>query len=229
MKRNLLKLTRPLFFALLSVLVFSSCENEVTSSDTEEYVDEVVFRMEESGNMGKYGCYSFVFPISISFPDGTTADVEDYDGLKETIRSWKEDNPDATERPELGFPLEVLSEDGEVITVADKDELHELRMSCRRDFFQRRGHKGHGGRCQPCFEIVFPLTILFPDGTTAEAADRMALKDLAREWKENNPDATERPEIQFPVTVEYEDGSTATANSKEELKTLKEECSNSET
>ena len=222
--KKFLRLSRPLFIGVLAVLILNSCENEITSSDVEEYVDEVVFRMEESGNMGKYGCYTFVFPISISFPDGTTADAEDYDGLKEAIRGWKEANPESSERPELGFPLEVMSEEGEVISVANREELHELRRSCRRDFFQRRGHKGHGKRCNPCFEIVFPLTIVFPDGATAEAADRMALKELAREWKSNNPDAEGRPEIQFPVTVEYEDGSTATANDKEELKALKEGC-----
>ncbi len=68
---------------------------------------------------------------------------------------------------------------------------------------------------------MFPLTIQFPDGTTAEAADRAELKSLAREWKEANPDSEERPAIVFPIDVTLEDGSTVTVNSKEELKALR--------
>ncbi len=226
MKKNLLRLSRPLFLVALLSFTFLACnnENDINSADVQEYVDEVVFRMEESGNVGRFGCYELVFPITISYPDGSTGEVADYDALRAAIADWKEANPEANERPEFAFPVEVLSEDGEVISVANKEELRELKRACRRDFFNRRGHKGHSGRCGSCFTIVFPVSVSFPDGSTAEAADRMALKDLVRDWKANNPDSTERPELVFPVTVEFEDETTTEVNSIEELKALRESC-----
>jgi hypothetical protein len=53
----------------------------------------------------------------------------------------------------------------------------------------------------------------------------LALRQLIRTWKTNNPDATERPQIVFPLTVKIdEDGSLVTVNNREELRRLKEGC-----
>ena len=110
--------------------------------------------------------------------------------------------------PTFAFPLEVISEDGEVITINNREELHELRRECRRDFrrnlrrHHRNHHRGH------CFKLVFPVSIALPDGNELAADSPQELKEAIREWKRNNPDADERPELVFPVTIEYEDGST---------------------
>lgn len=218
---------------LLSLFVFSllfvSRNKEETVTDdviVENFVAESVYAMQRDGNCGKFGCFEFVFPITINFPDGSSASVDDYDVLKETIRTWKEANPDAEGKPTLGFPLEVLTQDGDVLSVANREELGELRKECRRDYYQNNDHRRHKGKGNRCFKLTFPVTIAFPDATTAEAADRQELKLLLREWKSNNPGPqTERPELTFPITVELEDGSTQTVNSREELQDLKETCS----
>lgn len=206
-------------FVVAFAAFFTSCERDNALTDTviENFTNTSIEAMERGGNLGRRGCFEFVFPISIAFPDGTTAEVGSYEELKETIRTWKENNPDAEERPHLVFPLEVVNPEGEVISVADFQELRALARECR-------PNGPGGGHGRHCFKPVFPLSIAFPDGTTAEAEDRRALKQLVREWKQNNPDAEERPQFVFPVDVEMEDGTIVTVNSAEELQALKEEC-----
>lgn len=216
-------------FALFGIFLFSACNEESMDLLTEEtvvenFVDESLFRLQSEGNLGRFGCYELVFPVTIGFPDSSTATADSYDDLIYSLQEWKQANPDADGRPTFVFPIEVLSEDGEVISVASEEELKELKQECGGNYFGKHESKGHKGNCTPCFEMVFPITIQLPDDTTAEAASREELKDLVREWKEANPDATERPEIVFPVEVEMEDGTVVTVNSKEELKELRESC-----
>lgn len=147
-------------FSLVLVLALStfltSCDSEEDSLTVdgvvEDYVDEVIFRMEESGSFGRFGCFELVFPISLEFPDGTTASIEDYDGLRTAIQEWKEANPDAEEKPSLVFPIDVLSEEGELITVTNQEELRALKQECRRNWFNGNGPRGHRNKCGSCFD-----------------------------------------------------------------------------
>ena len=212
---------------ILSISVgLTACTEEVLDDvEVENFTEEAVYNLQQSGNCGRFGCFEFVFPITIEFPDNTTAEAASYDELKSTIRTWKENNPDAEDKPTLGFPLEVVSEEGEVISVADQDELRALRMECRRDYYRNNNHRKNRGRGTHCFDIVFPVTLEFPDGTSETAADKEAMRDLLKTWKENNPGSSERPELGYPLTVELEDGTQVTVESQEDLQNLKEECS----
>lgn len=223
---------------LFSLVVLTSCKNDssddvsidqtidelLEDADTDVYTAIVMFNLQEGASVGPYGCFELVFPITIEFPDSTTAEVNDYDELKAEIIAWKDANPDATDRPNFAYPFEVISADGELITITSKSELRDLKKDCKGNF-PSHGHDKHGKCSDPCFDIVFPLTVAFPDGTTTEVADRAELKTTIRDWKEANPDATEKPEVVFPIQVEMETDSTiVTVNDKDELKTLKESC-----
>ena len=166
--------------------------------------------------------------------------------MRSTIKAWIEANADNIDWPErdstrrnrhgyradipwdqlptLVFPIEVLTEDGEMLTVEDRAELAQLKMQCRKDFYGGRCRHGHH-RGDRCFELVFPITLILPDETTITASDRDDLKTQLRAWREANPDVEGRPTLQYPVTVQLEDESTVTVNSKDELKDLKESCS----
>ncbi|MCB0688693.1 MAG: hypothetical protein KDC53_19275 [Saprospiraceae bacterium] len=222
-------------FSLLALAVLSACNKDdslssgdVTTDNIENYVDSVVNEMHERSGCGKFGCFEFVFPITIAFPDGTTTEVADYAALRDALHTYREENPDG-ERPTLSYPLDVMTQDGEVVTLASADELDQLRMQCA-DSLRMEGHRGghrggHGGHDMFCFSVNFPLSIALPDGTTVEVADRVALKDALRSWKEDNPDSTDRPELVFPITVTMEDGTVVTVESKDDLKDLKDSCS----
>ena len=219
--KNLMKFSC-LFALVFSGLFFTSCsdENDLVSDLTDTYTEEALFTIESRTNTGRLGCFEFIFPITIEMPDATTQTVMSLEELKEVIQTFKENNPDAEEKPTLVYPIEVLSEDGEIISVESQDGLKELKKACN---YRGNGSRGHKTR-DLCFEINYPLTVVFPDGTTAEAETRREIKQLARAYKEANPDAEEKPMVQFPIEVTLEDETVISVASKEELKALKENC-----
>lgn len=213
--------------AMLTIFVACDKSNDLS---TEELVDQALYSAQERGGMGRFGCYELVFPVTIVLPDSTTAEVNSYEEMKQALRTYFQANGGGGHhgnRPHISFqfPISVVSQDGEIITVNSQDELRALREECGGGTFGNHGPQGHGQHGLSCFEIVFPITVLFPDGTTAEAADRQALHLLIRTWRQNNPGATGRPQISFPITVKMDDdGSLVTVNSREELRQLKEDC-----
>lgn len=213
-------------FALGVFTLFTSCEKEEVNltEDVEYYVNSSVFDMEEKGNCGRFGCYSFVFPISIQLPDSSIVEVEDYENLRTTIRDWKESNPDAEARPQLAFPLEVMDEEGNIISVSTRAELRELRIQCRKDFFKNKRDKRGKHRGEICFRLVFPVQVALPDGSTATVTNPRELQQEIRSWKAANPDSDERPGLVFPIQVEYPDGTVVEVTDQEALKGLKEDC-----
>jgi len=206
-----------LFLSIFSLFLIS-CGEEANISETENFVDSTIKGMEEGKLGSKRLCYELIFPVTVDFADNTSVDVNSKAELKEAIRTWKEANPDATERPQLAFPISLLDEDGNVLDVATQEELIELKKSCK-------GRPHHQWR--RCFSVVFPVTIGFSDGTDASVGSKEELRAAIKAWKEANPDATERPHLVYPITLELvEDGTEVIVNSKEEAKALKEECRN---
>jgi hypothetical protein len=195
---------------------FTACNREeITNSD--EYADYSIQQIEERTRTGRGGCFELVFPVSIAFTDGTQAEVNNYAELKTAIKTWRENNPDATreDRPTLVFPIEVITQEGETVTVASEIELRQLRRDCK------RANHGHG---KACFRLVYPVSVVFPDGTIQSFNRPKDMAKALREWKRENPNATSHPTLQYPVTVTLEDGTTKTVNSKEEMRALKADC-----
>lgn len=209
--------------AMSLLLLVTACQESENVSDVENYVSEAIYEMERNSRCGQGGCYEFVFPITVDFPDGTQVDAESYEDLRDLIRGWRQSNPEADERPRLGFPLEVTTAEGEIITVEDRIELRRLMSNCRRPMGPRR--PGHHGA--PCFRLVYPLTIALPDGAEVEVEGPRHMKTTVRRWRAENRGSTERPEFVFPIEVEAEDGTMLTVESKEALIELKESCSDS--
>ena len=138
----------------------------------------------------------------------------------ERIRAWKHENPDADNRPQLQYPLDLLNSDGEIVTAESPEDLKELVKDCVRDFINK-----HPRLNNACFHIAFPVNLEIPNGDTITIEDRTELKQLLRRWKVNFPNARVKPKIAFPVTVVLkEDGSEVVLESKEDMQALKEEC-----
>lgn len=227
-----------LLFFIAGLATFFACNKDSATQTAEDFVDETLYSIQERGGMGKYGCYELVFPVTINFPDSTSVEVNSYEEMKDAIRSWFEANGGSSgsghhhhgpgnnqPHPTLAFPLTVISPTGELITVNNEAELHDLKVACGGGTFGHHDHHGHGQHGLACFEIQFPITIQFPDSTTATAADKDALHTLLHDWKQNNPDSKEHPEFVFPIQVVMkDDGTVVTVNSKQELHDLKENC-----
>jgi len=88
----------------------------------------------------------------------------------------------------------------------------------------RNGGKGGPMAFGKCFDIVFPVTVIYPDKTTKEVASKDAYMTLIKSWKEANPESKERPTLAFPFEVTLADGSTATIENEDGLKTLATSC-----
>lgn len=226
--------------AMTALIIACNKTDDTTTATVDEAIDQSLYSIQERGGLGKFGCYELVFPVTITLPDSSTVEVSSYDELKTALRTWFEENGTPQQnhnghnhnhhnhvRPNINFvfPISVISQDGAVITVNTAEELLALREECGGSTFGNHGWQGHGNHGLSCFDLVFPITIQFPDSTTAEATDRPNMRDLIHTWRENNPGVTGRPQIVFPITVQMTDDSTlVTVNSKEELHQLKEDC-----
>lgn len=208
--------------ACFGLFLFTACDQEEfsTSSETENFVFNTIEDMETRAACGRLGCYEFVFPVSVDFPDNTTQEVESYEELRESVRAWYEANGrDTLARPTLSYPIEVVSEEGEFISVDNAQDLFQLRRDCRR---QNRPHRPRVHK--PCFTLVYPLSIEFPDGTSTEVENRRQAQLTVRAWKAANRDSEERPTLAYPLSVEFTDGTVLEVASAEALKELKETC-----
>ncbi|AEE50604.1 hypothetical protein [Haliscomenobacter hydrossis] len=213
---------------ILAMIGLASCDKSSLDVTSEDYFTlGAMDSLHRDGGCGRGSCFEFVYPISIKFADGTTAEVTSNENMRETIRTWKENNPSATERPTLVFPLEVLAKDGTVSSVASEEEFKTLLATCppKRGKGHGRGHKP-GDRGQNCFTLAFPVNVQLPDSTVVAAADRDALHTILHTWKKNNPTSRVRPTLVFPIKVTLTDGTEKTVASKEELTALKDSCGN---
>ncbi|MEO1437913.1 MAG: hypothetical protein AAFV80_20395 [Bacteroidota bacterium] len=214
------------FLVLLGLTItLSSCNKEDIPelTDADFYIDNAIYGMQRDAACGSFGCFEFVFPITVEFPDGSTVSVDSYEALGTEIRTYIDANPDTDIRPSLVYPVEVMTQDGELATIDDPEALRELASTCQGRFEGRR-IRNHRNRSLWCLKLVFPVTIEFEDGSTVSVNNREELKTAIRTWHDANPGATERPQLAFPLTVEDPDGNQSTVDDREALQTLKQTC-----
>jgi len=178
--------------------------------DTDDWV-------RDGGDKKDWKCFDLVLPVTFNMPDGSTITVtiDDEDGWAE-LKGWYEQNPGVEEKPTLQFPVEISFEETTAI-INNDDEMRGAYRRC-------------GGRDDKwdCFEIVYPVTYIMPDGSTITVTidDEDGWAEL-KDWYEYNSDSEERPAIQYPVDIliRTEDGeTTVTINNQEEMAAAKEEC-----
>lgn len=159
-------------------------------------------------------CYSIVFPVTVKFPDSTTAKAGSAAEMAQLIQTWRTKNPNSEGRPSIVFPYSVTLADGSTVTINNMDDIRELNHSCREN--RPNNHD--------CFSIVYPVTVVFPDSTEKQVADRAAFLDAVRAWRTANPSVKGRPTLKFPFSVKLEDGTTKVVNNKDELRAVAATC-----
>lgn len=208
-------------FALMAFAAFfTSCDKEEESfTSVENFVLNSVTDIEDQCGAGRGRCFELVFPITIEFSDGTTAEAGSYIELRQAIRTWYHENggrPTKADHPTLVLPIQVINEAGEIITVETLAQLKELREEC--------GPRPGGPHGEPCFTLNFPVTISFADSSQVEVNSREEFKDAVLAWKEANPDQHARPHLVFPLSVTMTDGTVVQVESPLALRELKREC-----
>ena len=167
-------------------------------------------------------CFYVVFPVTFVMPDGSTITVasDDESGWSE-LKSWYESN-ESEEEPSLQYPVEIIrdTEQGEeTIVINSEEELAEVKETCR-DYFEDSDDS------EECFEYLYPITFVMPDGSTITVQNEDGLLILHR-WYEENSGYEEEPVLQYPVSVvlETEEGETTlVVNSETEIDMIYENC-----
>ena len=168
-------------------------------------------------------CFSLVYPVIYTLPDGSTMEVtsDDEEGWS-LLKNWYEENTGYEEiMPELNYPVDIVfeTEEGEnVVTVNNDEEMQEAKEGCNDSWSHRE-----------CFFLVYPVTYTMPDGSTMEVtSDDEEGWSLLKNWYEENTGYEEiMPELNYPVDIvfETEEGENAvTINSEEEMELAKRDC-----
>lgn len=219
-----------LVFAALAFTVMSCNEDSGITPDSVENFEQSSTESSTKGKKGKRGkkggqhfdCFEVIYPVSIVFADGSSAEVSSKEEARDAKREWFEANdtrPNRENRPTFAFPISV-EVDGETVELADEDALKALLEDCH----PKGG--GHGGQRGGCFEMVYPITMVFADGSQAEVNSREEKHTVVRAWYEDNdvaPSRENRPSLSFPITV-IMDGEEISVADEAELKALHETC-----
>ena len=206
------------FTLLLLAGFIVSCTDDGNDVEADNFGAVEAYTIQKNLNAGKQGCLEIVYPISIVLPDSTVIDVESMEDAKAQLQAWRESNPDINEKPSVVYPIEVITQEGETVSIESRADIIALKRECRSNFGPRPN------RLKACFELVYPLSVSFPDGSTVEVEDRQTLKSTVRQWKQDNPDAEEKPSLVYPLEIIYDDGTTATIESSDDLKAAKQAC-----
>ena len=208
-------------------IVFDSEEGEISETihndeDMDLALEECKEALYEDRDWIEKECYKLVFPVTFVMPDGSTITVasDDESGWSE-LKSWYESN-ESEEEPSLQYPVEIIrdTEQGEeTIVINSEEELAEIKEACR-DYIEDSDDS------EDCFEFLYPVTFIMPDGSSITVQNEDGLLILHR-WYEENSGYEEEPVLQYPVSVvlETEEGETTlVVNSETEIDMIYENC-----
>ena len=133
------------------------------------------------------------------------------------MKEWREANPEATERPSIVFPYEVELPDGEVLVIEDLMDFAAVINRCN-DRFKFPFRKVR------CYDLVFPLTIVFPDSSELEVDSSQAMRRAIHSWLKENGRGADRISIKFPYSISLNDETVITINNAEELREVVQKC-----
>ncbi len=157
-------------------------------------------------------CYDFVFPLDVALPDGTVSTAQDEDQLYQIVDDWFIANEDSEEYPDFVYPIQILDETDNLVTVYNAEELDDLEDECYDEDFL------------DCFSIDYPYQVELPTGELLTINNEEEEDKAIDQWLEENPEIEELPELVYPLTITLDDDSKKTINSAEEFDTELEAC-----
>ena len=174
-------------------------------------------------------CFELVFPVTYIMPDGSTYEIssdEDESGWEE-LKEWYDSNPDSDQRPELQYPVDIVTwenEESVTITINSEEEMIAAKEECR----EMWGQESEGDDGASCYAFVYPISYTMPDGSVIEiSTDEDESGWMAiREYYQSNPSEESEPSLQYPVDLIFrtEDGTeTVTVSSDDDLDAVEEE------
>lgn len=184
---------------LMTTVLFTSCSENSDNIDLDD--ESLISAIETSANR-----------TSVSTEDLPTAAQADLSTDFTNDEVYK-----VTKAEDLGFEVRLVTAEGSFTS-----ELNSVFFDVNGRQLENRRRPRHGRR-RSCFKISFPFSLTMPDGSIITLEDRSD-RVLVREWYQDNPGTTEKPDLIFPIDIEYQDGTIVTINTQDELITAREEC-----
>ena len=181
-------------------------------------------------------CFDIQFPISVTMPDESQISIGNEDELYEAVESYYEMSDEYDGLPEINFPINIIfyfdDENGneieEIVGVGSYEELEMYFETCE-DGWDDDGWDDEDWYEIDCFDLVYPLTIVNPEGEVLTVDSENNLHEYIDQYYENcNSNDCGDFNLYYPLTVEYysetnDQVQTLTINSEEELEALLDE------
>ncbi|WP_146191783.1 hypothetical protein [Algibacter marinivivus] len=225
MKTNMKTLLLIPFFALL---LFSSCQDEVTEITPTEESEALTAESELTGLMfstsimdgsadniiDNASCTSVKLPITVKV-NGVEIIIDSREDFKviEAIFNQFEDDDD---KLEIIFPITIILSDHEEIVLNNREELEALIEDCR-------GENEEDDDIE-CIDFQYPISFSVFN-TDFQIIDVITIENDRELYKflKRVKNAEVIASLNFPITLEYADGTTVEVNNNEELaRTIKE-------
>lgn len=149
-------------------------------------------------------CFAFVYPVTFEMPDGQLVVINSEEQMQLAKRRWSE----AGVRPALQYPVDVNFK-GDIITLNDEAGMRRIKAACEQ------------GKDR-CFELIYPVTFIMPDGSTIRVENKEGMGAIRR-WYAAHPDAEKRHSLQYPVEAFFK-GKRVTVDNQEQMHRMKAAC-----
>tara|TARA_Y100001968_G_C19440770_1_gene762395 strand:+ start:452 stop:1282 length:831 start_codon:yes stop_codon:yes gene_type:complete len=183
------------------LFVFSCNSNLIKSEKNDTYDDDLIEQIQNATNK-----------IEVQYNDLPPSIISTIESLYSTQTFLSELNAVG-----LGYELTLSYIDTE------QDLFKKIYFDVQgRKLISKRDYEKRG---QKCFELVYPIVFIMPDGTTitVENDNEEGWQNL-KDWYNLNPDNQGRPSFQYPINIIFEDGTTNSINNKDELIDAKKSC-----
>ena len=196
-------------------------EGETKAINSEEEMEDA-YRHCSGRDRDKRECFGLVFPVTYIMPDGSSYEIADEDGESwAELKAWYDANPEAEERPELQYPVDIMYEsEDRTVTISNEEEMLAAKEECREMW------GADEEEYEECFDYVYPIAFTMPDGSSIEipSDDETSWMSI-RAYYEANP-SDEEPVLQYPIDIIFrtEEGEvTFTMDSEEDVDSFVEE------
>ena len=196
-------------------------EGETKAINSEEEMEDA-YRHCSGRDRDKRECFGLVFPVTYIMPDGSSYEIADDDDESwAELKAWYDANPEAEERPELQYPVDIMYEsEDRTVTISNEEEMLAAKEECREMW------GADEEEYEECFDYVYPIAFTMPDGSSIEipSDDETSWMSI-RAYYEANP-SDEEPVLQYPIDIIFrtEEGEvTFTMDSEEDVDSFVEE------
>ncbi len=209
-------------FLTVAALTLSSCSDEnpvnnpsnadasISLRTTLKQIKKTVGSAGRDGSGDQALCFNFVYPITLSYNNGTVIEVVSYDGLIALLEAETEN----FYLEGIEFPFQVQQENT-ITTINNENEFMALVQSCGFDTIDEEIY------VFDCYEIVYPFSVINQDNETIVIDNESELYTLFANPSSSSDDYI--VDFVFPLTLTG-NGQTYQVNNIYELFDLFEDC-----